>query len=68
MIDKILLRITGITMLVLSIVMIYFAIYFWCKEETAIIALTSFYIALVMSVVIGIIGLTFIASKKDKNE
>ena len=68
MIEKILVKITGIAMLVLSIVMIYFAIYFWCQEETAIIALTSFYIALVMSLIIGIIGITFIAGKKDKSE
>lgn len=68
MLDKILTKITGITLVVLSAAMIYFAIYFWCRDETAIIALTSFYVALVMSVVIGIIGLTFIAGKKDKSE
>lgn len=67
MTDKILSKITGITLLVLSIVMIYFAIYFWWQDETAIIALTSFYIALVMSLIIGIIGITFIAGKKDKS-
>jgi len=66
MIDKILVKITGIILVMLSIVMIYFAIYFWYQDETAIIALASLYIALVLSVVIASIGLTFIADKNDK--
>ena len=64
MMDKILLKITGTILLVLSAVMFSFAIYFWCQEETAIIALTSFYISLAMSLVVCIIGITFIAGRK----
>lgn len=64
MIDKILLKIVGTILLVLSAAMFSFAIYFWCQEETAIIALTSFYIAIAMSLVVCIIGIAFITGKK----
>ena len=63
-IDKIL----GIIIILIALAMIVFTFIFWFGEETAIIQLASFYLALSISVVVFVIGFSLLKGKSEEDD
>jgi len=61
---KIIDTILGIIVILVALAMIVFTFIFWLCEETAIIQLASFYVALSISVVILVIGFSLLKGKR----
>ena len=61
---KIIDKILGIIIILIALAMIVFTFIFWFGEETAIIQLASFYVALSISVVILVIGFSLLKGKR----
>lgn len=55
--------ITGLLLMILSVLMIVFAFMFWNEDEEAIVMLASLYVALFISVLVGLIGIAIFTSK-----
>ena len=61
--DKIFYKITGIILIVLSIVMFAIVIYLWNTDEEMLVIIASLYVALTISIIIFIIGYAFLTTK-----